>query len=276
MSRDHQPQTVTINGWATTLLDTGPSSTGTSSAGAGTGDKVLVTHGGWIGNWELWKLPAHELATRGWRVIAYDHRGSGNSTAPLTDHISLDDMVDDLFAVLDHCGITTCVLAGESMGSLIVERAVAREPHRFTHLVIVAGAARFPRTPPIAAFGLGLRHAYNPTLRLFVRLATPERDAGAALRAWGLRFLRLAHPDAGRKLFMLLAGTDQRDLARTIKVPTLLIHGAADLIVPLPFARELARLIPGANLVVLPWVGHVPTMTRSTRICDEIERYTAT
>ncbi|MGA8988057.1 alpha/beta fold hydrolase [Aeromicrobium sp.] len=253
------PITRRINGYETSLLD------------VGTGPRVLVTHGGWIGNWELWKRPAAELSARGWRVIAFDHRGSGSSTAPVTN---LDDMVDDLFAVMDHCGVEQCVLAGESMGSLVVERAVARDPGRFTHLVVVAGAARFPRTPPIRAFGVGLRRAYDPTLRLFVRLATPERDAGRAIREWGLRFLRLAEPQAARALFTLLAGTDQRELVSSINVPTLVIHGAADLIVPLPFARELVRLQPHAKLVVLPWVGHVPTMTRSTRICDEIERFT--
>jgi pimeloyl-ACP methyl ester carboxylesterase len=252
---------TSINGHLTTLVDVGQ------------GPRVLVTHGGWIGNWELWKLQAERLSERGWRVIAFDHRGSGSSTAPV-DELTVDLMVDDLFAVLDHCQIQQCVLAGESMGSLVVERAAVRDPARFTHLVIVAGAARFPRTPAMRAFGLGLRFAYATTLQLFVRLATPERDAGKAIRQWGLSFLRQAHPDAARALFSALVGTDQRDLVRNIKVRTLVIHGAADLIVPVFFGKELARLIPDANIRVLPWVGHVPTMTRPAQICREIEQFT--
>lgn len=248
-----------INGHLTHLVDTGD------------GPRVLVTHGGWIGNWELWKLQAEQLSRQGWRVIAYDHRGSGRHSAPVDD-ISLAAMVDDLFAVLDHCGVERCVLAGESMGSLVVERAVVAAPERFSHLVVVAGAARFPRTPPLRAFGAALGWRYDLTLRMFVRMAAPERG-GRAVRPWGLSFLRQADPDAARHLFSVLAGSDQRDVVRRITTPTLVVHGTADLIVPYLFGRELARLVPGARLVTLPWVGHVPTMTRPEEICAAIEEF---
>jgi len=253
---------IEINGHQTELVDLGE------------GPRVLLTHGGWIGNWELWKLQAETLSRQGWRVIAFDHRGSGASTAPL-DEITLDGMVDDLFAVMDHCGVERAVLAGESMGSLVVQRAAVAAPERFSHLVVVAGAARFPRTPPLRSFALGLKHAYSPTLSLFVRLATPERDAGKAIRSWGLSFLRLAKPEAARRLFAILAGADQRDLVRQITVPTLVVHGTLDLIVPVVFGRELAKLVPGARYESLPWVGHVPTMTRPQEICRLIEEFTA-
>lgn len=253
---------VEINGYKTELIDVGE------------GPRVLVTQGGWIGNWELWKLPAEMLSRRGWRVIAFDHRGSGASTAPV-EEISLESMVDDLFAVMDHCGVERAVLAGESMGSLVVERAAVRAPERFSHLIVVGGAARFPRTPPKRAFSAGLKYQYATTLKLFVRLATPERGAGRTIREWGLSFLRLATPDAARRLFDVLAGADQRNTVRRITVPTMVIHGTADLIVPFFFGKELAKLIPGATFVSLPWVGHVPTMTRPDEICRAIEEFTA-
>jgi pimeloyl-ACP methyl ester carboxylesterase len=223
----------------------------------GEGDRVLLTQGGWIGNWELWKLQAESLSTRGWRVIAFDHRGSGSSTADVDD-IDLDAMVADLFAVMDHCGAARAVLAGESMGSLVVQRAAASAPERFSHLVVVSGAARFPRTPPMRAFALGLKYQYATTLNLFVRLATPERRAGREIRDWGLSFLRRARPDVARRLFDVLAGVDQRVLARRITVPTLVIHGTTDLIVPFFFGKELSRLVPGARLITMPWVGTFP------------------
>ncbi len=250
-----------INGHQTMLIDVGE------------GPRVLVTQGGWIGNWELWKLQAEAMSRRGWRVIAFDHRGSGVSEAAPGD-ITLDAMVDDLLAVMDHCHVDRAVLAGESMGSLVVERAAVRAPERFSHLVIVGGAARFPRTPAIRAFAAGLKYAYSLTLKTFVVMATPERG-GKAVREWGRSFLELADPDAARALFDILAGTDQRDLARHISLPTLVMHGAADLIVPHFFGRELSKLIPNAQFVSMPWVGHVPTMTRPDDICRAIEEFTA-
>lgn len=256
------PTQVEINGHQTVLVD------------VGAGPRTLVTQGGWIGNWELWKLQAEELSQRGWRVIAFDHRGSGAATGPLGENV-LDTLVDDLFAVMDHCGVERAVLAGESMGSLVVERAAARSPERFSHLVIVAGAARFPRTPPMRAFRLGLRYQYATTLNLFVRMATPERG-GRSVRAWGLSFLRQADPSAALTLFDALAGTDQRDIARQITVPTLVMHGGADLIVPYLFGRELGRLITNAQFVSLPWVGHVPTITRPEQISRAIEEFAGT
>lgn len=251
-----------INGYETALVDVGE------------GPRVLVTQGGWIGNWELWKLQAESLSDRGWRVIAFDHRGSGASRAPI-DEIGIEAMVDDLFAVMDHCRVDKVVIAGESMGSLVVERAAERAPERFSHLIIVAGAARFPRTPTMRAFAMGLKYQYSTTLKLFVRLATPERSAGKRIRAWGMSFLRLAQPDAARRLFSVLAGADQRDIVRRITTPTLVVHGVADLIVPYPLGKELAKLIPNAQLVSMPWVGHVPTMTRPDEICRAIEDFTS-
>jgi pimeloyl-ACP methyl ester carboxylesterase len=144
---------ATINGHFTRIVD------------VGAGPRTLVTHGGWTGNWELWEQQAATLSRAGWRVISYDHRGSGQSAATAPD-ISLHALVDDLFAVLDHCGVATSVLAGESMGVLVVERAAARAPERFDGVVIVSGTARFPKSAQMRGFRAGLRWNYRLTLRV--------------------------------------------------------------------------------------------------------------
>ena len=72
--------------------------------------------GGWIGNWELW-LDPFSILSGAWHTIAYDHRGSGATVAPI-ESITFERLVDDVFAVLDAYGVERCILAAESAGAL--------------------------------------------------------------------------------------------------------------------------------------------------------------
>jgi pimeloyl-ACP methyl ester carboxylesterase len=82
----------------------------------GSGPRVLVATGGWAGSWEMW-LDVVTGLSHGWRVIAFDHRGAGES--PLGSDFSAARLRDDVVAVLDHFGVETAVLAGESQGGLV-------------------------------------------------------------------------------------------------------------------------------------------------------------
>lgn len=234
----------------------------------GNAERVLVTHGGWTGNWELWEQQAEILARDGWRVIAYDHRGSGFFDVD-PDTISLDALVDDLFAVLDELQVERCVLAGESMGTTVVALAALRSPERFDGLVLVAGSGVWRRVS-LLPFLFGLRVAYRATLRAFITLAVPERDVRRYVRRWGLAILRQARPAPARKLIRALVGVDLRDRLGSLRVPTLVIHGTRDAIVLPRDGRALAAAIPGAQHLSLPGAGHVPTMTRPTEVSDAI------
>src|SRR5437763_8795702 len=109
----------------------------------------FVAHAGWVGSWELWQEPFQLMHER-WRCASFDHRGSGASDFP-PESISPGALVDDLFRVLDHLAVETCVLAGESLGALTCLQAVLREPARFDGLVLVDGApaASEERTAPL-------------------------------------------------------------------------------------------------------------------------------
>lgn len=249
---------VEINGRLTRVMD------------FGTGSKTLVTHGGFTGNWELWEQQAEALSHEGWRVIAYDHRGSGVIDVD-TGPLSVDSMVDDLFAVLDHFGLDKCVLAGESMGTAVAILAALRDPARFDGLVLVAGTGVWRRVS-LVPFLAGLGVAYRLTLRLFVTLAIPEKDVRGYVRRWALSILRQARPRAARKLIAMLIGLDLRPRLATLRVPTLVIHGTRDLIVLARDGRALAAALPNSELLLLTGAGHVPTMTRPYEVTNAIKR----
>jgi pimeloyl-ACP methyl ester carboxylesterase len=235
----------------------------------GRGPRTFVAHGGWVGSWELWQQP-FELMQCTWRCVSYDHRGSGASTAPPAD-VHPRGLVDDLFAVLDHYDIDRCVLAGESMGALTVIEAVLRQPDRFEGLVLVDGVYE---TSGEATDRSAVRDGYETYVRAFADACIPEPD-GEHLRRWGRQILMRAEPDAAARM---LESHDQPRIAPdlgAIEVPTLVIHGRRDAIVPLSVGEAAASAIPDAELVVIEDAGHVPTMTRPREVVAAINAWSA-
>jgi len=224
----------------------------------GDGPRTLVATGGWTGSWELWQQPFELLTAAGWRCISFDHRGSGESPVD-PDLITVEAMTEDVIGVLDAYGVGQCVLAGESMGGAIAQLAVEHYPNRFTGLVLVdpAEAVFNDRRAMLAA---GSRADYPATVQAFIERCVPEPDSEHVKR-WGHDILLRAEPEQAARLLEMWQHATASDPSR-ITVPTLIVHGAADAIVPVEYVRALARLLPDAELVMLDGVGHVPTMTR--------------
>lgn len=237
----------------------------------GSGPTTFVAHGGWVGNWELWLEPFQLMQAR-WRCIAYDHRGSGASSFP-PESISPDALVDDLFRVLDHFEIDSCVLAGESLGALTCLQAVLRDPSRFDGLVLVDGApaASEERTAPLAN---GSRTDYPSTVHGFVDACVPEPDS-EHIRRWGRQILLRADPEAAARMFESHYERGVAPDITKVSIPTLVVHGENDVIVPLALAKAVAGAIPDAEIAVIPGAGHVPTLTRPEAVVAEIERWAA-
>lgn len=238
----------------------------------GSGEATFVAHGGWVGSWELWQEPFQLMQSR-WRCVGFDHRGSGVSTFP-PDSIAPAALVDDLFRVLDHFEIASCVLAGESLGALTCLQAVMRDPSRFHGLVLVDAvpAASEARS---AALVPGSRSDYPATVRAFVDACVPEPDS-EHVRRWGRQILLRAEPEAAARI---LESHYQEHVAPDLgllPVPTLVIHGEKDHIIPVQAAELMAGVIPEAELVVLPDTGHVPTLTRPQEVVDAIDRWART
>lgn len=119
-----------------------------------------------------------------------------------------------------------------------------------------------------------VREDYSGYVAGFVDACVPEPDS-EHVRRWGRQILMRADPDAAAR--MIEAHFEQSiapDLTK-VAVPTLVLHGRLDQIVPLDIGQAVASAIPDAELVVIPEAGHVPTMTRPQAVVDAIESWSS-
>lgn len=231
---------------------------------------VLLGIGGWIGSWELWVEP-FAILSGGWRTMAYDHRGTGATIAPV-ESITFDRLVDDVFAVMDTLQIERCVLAAESAGALTALAAAHKEPDRIVGLVLVDALAYQPPLGENDPFLQGLQHQYAATIDQFVTACVPEPDS-EHIKRWGRQILGRASQAAAIALYRSSSEPDLNGVLGDIRQPTLILHGEADAIVPVAEAQRLAASLPYAHLTVVPGAGHVPTMTRPQVIADAINHF---
>ena len=234
---------------------------------------AIIGIGGWIGSGELWALP-FETLSQSYCCISYDHRGSGASMAA-PESITLDNLVEDLFAVMDAYGITTCVLAAESSGALTALSAALRHPERISALVLVDGMWYRGSADAADPFLAGLQQNYPATLSRFVDLCMPD-DGPAHIKRWGRQIIDRATPEAAIALRKINSQADLRDRLQDVQQPVLVMHCAGDKIVPVAQAHALVEALPTAQLVLFEDTGHIPTMTRPAEVAAQMERFLAT
>jgi pimeloyl-ACP methyl ester carboxylesterase len=230
-----------------------------------------------------WTTPFCEmLAARGFRVIRFDNRDVGLSThfdgapaagvtageaAPYT----LYDMANDVVGLLDALGIERAHIVGRSMGGMIAQLVASQHADRVLSLTSIMSTTGNPDLPPASAraFAALTRRAPNPVedekgfLDHCVDLARVIASPGYpfdedAHRAQAMAELERSSYRAGfaRQIAAIGASGDLRDKIRTIAVPTLVIHGADDVLVPPAGGRDTAANIRGAELRIIDGMGH--------------------
>lgn len=242
----------------------------------GRGPRTILAHSGWVGNFEDW-IGALAPLSETWRTVVYDHRGTGETTAPV-EAITHEALVEDVFAVMDALSIEKCVLAGFSRGVMTVMRAVLRHPERFEGLILMngtgevqlPGATPTPRVPPSRWPG----ETHRDRLKWFIDRSTPEPDV-EHVRRWGVNILSRAAPEAAEKI-MTMQWENPVDWAKELprlELPTLLLHGEKDFLVSIDTMRYIDSLIPQSKLVVLEGSGHIPAMIRPMDVAAAINDY---
>ena len=232
----------------------------------GQGPLTLLALGGWVGSGEVW----HELFGHlpHWRCVSFDHRGSGASTH--SGPISIDAMVDDLFAVADAQQVGRCIVAAESAGAGVVLEAALRQPERFAGIVLVGASWLRPAPGSQDSFITALRADFDAALRGFAQACLPEPDS-ADLQRWGLHILRRAPLQHAIELLQCRSALQVQDRLAELHLPVLVVHGTADVISPPADARRLAAGLPDAKLHLLDGIGHVPIFSAPATVARLID-----
>lgn len=212
---------------------------------------------------DMWHRTRPGIATR-YRTIALDNRGVGQSDAPLGPY-PMALMASDAAAVLEAAGAKRAHVVGVSMGGMIAQEFALQYPNRVRSLVLgctAAGGPRAIKAEPEARNLLGVRNNVTPDQAM--EDLAPYIYASSTPRArieedFVLR--RRCFPTVQGYMAQLQGILSWEAYSRliTIKVPTLVIHGDCDRLVPPANGQLIADRIPGANLLMLSQASHIFT-----------------
>ncbi|MFI6056302.1 alpha/beta fold hydrolase [Streptomyces violascens] len=231
----------------------------------GDGPVVVFSHGNLM-NRRMWEPQVRALGEE-FRCVVWDARLHGR-TKDDGDLYTYWDSADDLLGLLDHLGVERAALVGHSQGGFLSLRAALRAPERVASLVLIDTAAvAWPREAlaQMGGVGEGFRaggpDAVAPAL-LDLLLGRPDVHE-EWLREWRAQPReRLADAVA-----VLMGVDDISARLGEIAQPALVVHGEADLPVPLPLGRMLRDRLPGAvGLAVIPAAGHTPGLTHPAEV----------
>ncbi len=238
----------------------------------GRGAPVLLVPGlGGVGSYWNPNIPAF---ARNYQVVVHDHRGTGQSSRSLIRY-SVDQMTNDLLGVMDHLRIEKAHLVGHSTGGAIGQTLAALHPKRLISLVIYAswtkadpffrrvfearralltkaGPAAYVRSTPVFLY---------PDWWINENVAVLEEREKMVIPNFPAAEIMASRIDA-------VVDFDRTADLATIKTPTMVICAKDDILTPPYYSRELARMIPGAELVKLDRGGHCASET-NTRAFDD-------
>jgi pimeloyl-ACP methyl ester carboxylesterase len=247
-----------------------------------------------------------ELASRGHYVIIYDNRDVGLSTkfdqAGKPDIIGtfmkiqsgdksavpymIEDMADDGAGLLDALGIPSAHICGISMGGMIAQTIALRHPSRVLSLTSIMSTTGNPDLP----------QARPDVQAVLVAPPPPERNANIEYQVgickmlagggfpfdeeWTRKVMtesydRCLYPQGmGRQTIAIIAQNNRKTALASVKVPTLVIHGTDDPLIPFEGGKDTAASIPGAKLILIEGMGHDLPRGAWPQIVDAIAELT--
>jgi non-heme chloroperoxidase len=250
----------------------------------GTGQPVVFSHG-WPLNADAWDDQLMFLAQHGFRAIAHDRRGHGRSTQTWTGN-DLDTYADDLAAVLDALDLWDAVLVGHSTGGGEVTRYIGRHGTARVSKAVLVGAipplmiktAANPEGTPIEVFDAIRAGVASDRSQYYHDLSVPFYGANrpGSKISQGVRDMfwlwsMQVGINASYDCVKAFSETDFTEDLKKIDVPTLIIHGDDDQIVPIAdSALRSAKIVPSATLKVYPGAPHGLTTTHKQEFNENL------
>lgn len=255
----------------------------------GRGRPVLLIHG-WPLSAQAWEPQVSALRAAGYRVVAYDRRGFGRSDKPASGY-DYDTLADDLQHVIDRCGLQDVTLVGFSMGGGEVARYVARcGESRLRGVVFAAAvppclmkAAANPDGPLTPETAQQKRQALERNRQAyFDEFATAFFSANGVLQvtdAQRRETIALCHqsaPHAALACMDAFSSADFRADLTQVTVPTLVVHGDADAIVPIEGSGQRThRAVPHSHLIRVKGAPHGLNVSHAPAFNDALLSFLA-
>ena len=253
----------------------------------GKGQPIVFSHG-WPLSGDAFEDQMFYLASRGYRCIAHDRRGHGRSSQPW-DGNDMDQYADDLAAVVEALDLKDAVHVGHSTGGGEVARYIGRHGTRRVAKAVLIGAvtplmlktAANPQGTPVEAFDqirsgvLADRSQFFKDLTMpFYGFNRPGAKVSEGLRqSFWLQGMMAGFP-AAYFCIKAFSETDLTEDLRKFDVPTLILHGDDDQIVPIAAsAHRAAKLVKGAVLKVYPGLPHGLCSTHKDQVNADLEAF---
>ena len=238
-------------------------------AGAQPGRPWLVFSHSLAADHTMWAPQVGAFAHR-FNILRYNTRGHGASDAPPPPY-TLEQLADDLHALLDAVGIERCHFVGLSMGGMIGQMAALRHPRRFASLVLADTTSRY---------AADVRPVWEQRIAAVSGAEGMAAIAAGTLERWFTPAFRQRDPDTVARIERQIRATpvagyigcaraimalDLTARLPAIQVPVLVIVGEEDPGTPPAMAEEIARAIPGARLERIPNAAHLSNLEQPER-----------
>jgi len=224
------------------------------TTGSGSRDLLLCAQCQPVTYSRMWKYQVQYLS-RYFRVVTFDQRGNGRSDRPALGY-DLDARYEDLVAVLNEAVRLPFAFVASSCAGMLALRYVVEHPDRVSHLILVAGqyaeSVPQPFEEKVAAV---IRNDFDGWRERLFKRVFPEPHSLKGLED-GIAWAGETTPDVLVESLRAIDGTSVYDVLSRVRVPTLVLHGTQDKIVPYSHATKLVEAVPDARLVTFEGGGH--------------------
>ncbi|HYX39269.1 MAG TPA: alpha/beta hydrolase [Oligoflexus sp.] len=241
--------------------------------------EVLGTDGPWLtlvnGHTRSsrdFRLLAGNLSKQGVRCLLFDNRGAGETKN--SPHFTLDDIAEDILQLWDELGIDRSIVMGLSMGGIVSQILTHKAEGRVQGLILVSTASSESSLSSAAFTPWGqTEDSVFQKLQAYFTEGFLQRNK-LLVQAMAKQILQSITADhfeeRAHHQRQAMRGVDTRTFLGSLHLPTLIIHGTDDRIIPVSAGEELAKLIPGAQLKKLPDVGHLVLAEYSKNLTQDV------